>query len=192
MIVMIDNFDSFTYNLVQYLSQLGADMKVIRNNAATVAEIESWNPNGIVISPGPGKPDSAGISLDAVKQFSGKCPLLGVCLGHQTIAEVFGGKIISSKKIMHGKTSSITTDGKGLFNGIKSPFDAMRYHSLAVSRDSISDDLIVTAESDDNEIMGIRHKTHPTEGIQFHPESIMTPVGKRLLRNYLKSTNEID
>jgi anthranilate synthase/aminodeoxychorismate synthase-like glutamine amidotransferase len=188
MIVMIDNYDSFTYNLVQYLRQLGAHVKVVRNDAVTVDEIVSWEPAGIVISPGPGRPESAGISLAVVKNLSGKIPILGVCLGHQTIAQAFGGKIVSAKKLMHGKTSVITADGQKLYKGINKPFSAMRYHSLSVARQGLPECFEITAESDDGEIMGIRHKTHVTEGIQFHPESIMTPKGKRLLRNFLGFT----
>jgi len=185
MIVMIDNYDSFTYNLVQYLGQLGADVKVVRNDAIEIREIETWKPDGIVISPGPGRPESAGISLSAIRHFSGKIPILGVCLGHQAIAEAFGGRIVSAARLMHGKTSFIHADGKKIYKGIAKPFPAMRYHSLAVSREGLPDCLIICAESDDGEIMGIRHTDHPTEGIQFHPESIMTKTGKRLLRNFL-------
>ncbi len=188
MILMIDNFDSFTYNLVQYLRQLGAEVNVIRNNEATVADIEAMAPDGIVISPGPGRPESAGVSLDVVRKFSGKRPLLGVCLGHQTIARAFGGNIVGAAKLMHGKTSLITADGQGVYKGIAKPFQAMRYHSLVVAQESIPDCFIVTSHADDGEIMGLRHRTHPTEGIQFHPESIMTPMGKRLLRNFIKTT----
>ncbi len=188
MIVMIDNYDSFTYNLVQYLRQLGAHVKVVRNDVVTVDEFVSLKPAGIVISPGPGRPESAGISLEVVNNLSGKIPLLGVCLGHQTIAQAFGGKIVSAKKLMHGKTSSITADGQKLYKGINKPFSAMRYHSLSVARQGLPECLEITAQSDDGEIMGLRHKTHVTEGIQFHPESIMTPKGKRLLRNFLGFT----
>jgi anthranilate synthase component 2 len=184
MILMIDNFDSFTYNLVQYIEEIGIPVKTIRNNATTIEEIASWKPSAIVISPGPGWPESAGITIDVIKHFSGQIPILGVCLGHQSIAVAFGGKIILAKKIMHGKTSVITNDGKKLYRGIQKPFTAMRYHSLVVSREDFPDCLEITAESEDGEIMGIRHREHPTEGIQFHPESIMTPVGKRLLRNF--------
>lgn len=187
MILMIDNYDSFTYNLVQYLKQIGSDVKTYRNNCITIAEIEKMAPDGIVISPGPGRPESAGISLETVRKFSGTIPLLGVCLGHQTIAEAFGGDVVQAEKLMHGKTSTVTADGKHLYEGIKKPFQAMRYHSLAVKRETLPDCLEVTSVSEDNEIMGIRHKTHQTEGIQFHPESIMTPVGKRLLRNFVNS-----
>ncbi len=188
MIVMIDNYDSFTYNLVQYLKQLGAMVKVVRNDAVSVSEISSWNPSGIVISPGPGRPESAGISLEVIKHFSGQVPILGVCLGHQAIAVAFGGKIVSAKKLMHGKTSMISTDGKSLYQGINKPFKAMRYHSLAVLEKNLPQCFEISSETDDGEIMGIRHLKHPTEGIQFHPESIMTPVGKRLLRNFLNIT----
>lgn len=186
MIVMIDNFDSFTYNLVQYLRQLGSEVVVGRNNALAVEDIAQMAPRGIVISPGPGRPENAGISMDAIRAFSGRIPLLGVCLGHQAIAAAFGGRIVSAKHLMHGKTSSINTDGRSVFKGIKQPFVAMRYHSLAVSREHLPDCLEISAESDDGEIMGLRHREHPTEGLQFHPESIMTTVGKRLLRNFLK------
>jgi len=184
MIVMIDNYDSFTYNLVQYIEQIGTPVKVIRNDAATPDDIGSWRPQGIVISPGPGRPGSAGITLSVIERFSGEIPILGVCLGHQSIAEAFGGKIIIADKIMHGKTSMITADGKSLYEGVSKPFTAMRYHSLVVERGSLPDCFEISAESDDGEIMGIRHREHPTEGIQFHPESIMTPIGKRLLRNF--------
>lgn len=186
MLLMIDNYDSFTYNLVQYLEGLGVPVKVYRNDKITIEEIEALNPDGIVISPGPGRPETAGICLEVVKKFSGKIPILGVCLGHQTIAEAMGGKVISAQKLMHGKTSMITNDAKGVYNGVKKPFQAMRYHSLAVSKDHLPDCLEITSTSEDGEIMGIRHKEHMTEGIQFHPESIMTPLGKRLLRNFLK------
>jgi anthranilate synthase/aminodeoxychorismate synthase-like glutamine amidotransferase len=190
MIVMIDNYDSFTYNLVQYLEELGEPVCVFRNDKVTVAKIETLQPAGIVISPGPGRPKSAGISLAVLKHFSGKIPVLGVCLGHQAIGEVFGGKVVPAKRLMHGKTSTITADGKAIYQGISNPFQAMRYHSLAVARENLPVCLMVSAQSEDGEIMGIRHRQHATEGIQFHPESIMTPVGKRLLRNFLKMTKE--
>jgi anthranilate synthase/aminodeoxychorismate synthase-like glutamine amidotransferase len=188
MIAMIDNYDSFTYNLVQYLKILGADVRVFRNDAVSVSELENLNPAGFVISPGPGRPEAAGISVELIRNFTGRKPILGVCLGHQSIAVAFGGSIISAQRLMHGKTSMITTTGEGLYSGVTGPFAAMRYHSLAVWADDLPQCLQVTAESEDNEIMGIRHVDHPTEGIQFHPESIMTPVGKRLLRNFLKLT----
>ena len=186
MIVMIDNYDSFTYNLVQYIEELGTTVNVFRNDALTPAEIEALQPAGIVISPGPGRPESAGITIDVLKRFSGRTPILGVCLGHQAIAAAYGGKIISAKRLMHGKTSTVTADGQQLYQGIVKPFQAMRYHSLVVSRETLPSCLVITSESEDGEIMGIRHREHPTEGIQFHPESIMTPVGKRLLRNFLR------
>ncbi len=185
MIVMIDNYDSFTYNLVQYLRQLGADVKVIRNDAATMAEIIALKPSGIVISPGPGRPESAGMSVPVIQYFSGRIPILGVCLGHQSIAFAFGGKIVPAKHIMHGKTSMIESDGKSLYKGLEKQFVAMRYHSLSVSRDALPDCLEITSESDDGEIMGLRHRKYFIEGIQFHPESIMTTSGMRLLENYL-------
>ena len=185
MIVIIDNYDSFTYNLVQYIEALGAPVRVLRNDVISPSEIEAIGPAGIVISPGPGRPESAGATLSVVKEYSGRIPILGVCLGHQAIAAAFGGEIVSAKKLMHGKTSTITSDGKALFQGISRPFKAMRYHSLAVSKENLPECFKISAQSEDGEIMGIRHEKHPTEGIQFHPESIMTPVGKRLLRNFL-------
>ncbi|ARN56374.1 anthranilate synthase component II [Sedimentisphaera salicampi] len=185
MILLIDNYDSFTYNLEQYLRELEAETAVYRNDALTCPEIEKMNPEAIVISPGPGRPSHAGISVETVKKFSGKIPILGVCLGHQAIAEAFGGKIIRAGKIMHGKTSEITNDAKGIFSGFKKPFRAMRYHSLVVDRDSLPEELVITAESEDGEIMGLRHRSHFTEGVQFHPESIMSPHGKRMLRNFI-------
>jgi len=190
MIIMIDNYDSFTYNLVQYLEQIGTLVKVVRNDAASISDLISWDPTGVVISPGPGRPENAGLSLPVVKHFSGKIPILGVCLGHQAIAAAFGGKVVSAKRLMHGKTSMIHSDGRMLYQGIRNPFEAMRYHSLAVSRKDFPECLEISSEADDGEIMGIRHRSHPTEGIQFHPESIMTRVGKRLLRNFLKRTDK--
>ena len=187
MILMIDNFDSFTYNLVQYLRQLGSEVDVARNNALTIEAIEAMAPEAIVVSPGPGTPQEAGISMDVIRTFSGRIPILGICLGHQAIAAAFGGRIISARQLMHGKTSDVTADGKSVFKGVKSPFKAMRYHSLAVERETLPECLLVTAEAEDGEIMGIRHQTHNTEGLQFHPESIMTTVGKRLLRNFLRN-----
>jgi anthranilate synthase/aminodeoxychorismate synthase-like glutamine amidotransferase len=186
MILMIDNYDSFTYNLVQYLKQIGEGVEVKRNDAVTVDQIAAMAPQAIVISPGPGRPESAGVSVDAIRRFSGEIPILGVCLGHQSIAHVFGGQVIGAKRLMHGKTSAITGDGKGIFKGVNQQFQAMRYHSLAVGKERFPDCLAVTATAEDGEIMGLRHRSHITEGIQFHPESIMTPLGKRLLRNFLK------
>jgi anthranilate synthase component II len=190
MLVMIDNFDSFTYNLFQYLMQLGAEVRVARNNSLTVAQLEDLNPRGLIISPGPGRPEDAGITVAAIRHFSGRIPILGVCLGHQAIALAFGANVVSARRLMHGKTSSVTADGRSLFQGIESPFQAMRYHSLAVAREGLPGILEVSAESEDGEIMGLRHRSHPTEGLQFHPESIMTTVGKRLLRNFLKITHQ--
>ena len=193
MILMIDNYDSFTYNLVQYLREMAADVQVFRNDAITVAEIEQLAPAAIVISPGPGRPEDAGISCDAIRAFAGKIPLLGVCLGHQAMGLVFGGKVIHAKNLMHGKTSEVTCDGRGIFKGLDCrPFKAMRYHSLAIERESLPACLEISATTEDGEIMGIRHKEFPLEGIQFHPESIMTPVGKRILRNFLKNATPGD
>ncbi len=193
MLVMIDNYDSFTYNLVQYLRMSGTEISVFRNDEITIKSLEKINPEGIVISPGPGRPTSAGISINVIRHFAGKTPILGVCLGHQSIAEAFGGKIISSKKLMHGKTSLINSDNRNLFNGMNKPFQAMRYHSLSVDEKTLPDCFEISATTDDGEIMGLRHKEFLVEGIQFHPESIMTPVGKRLLRNFLKlCRGEID
>ena len=188
MILMIDNYDSFTFNLVQYLRQLGAQIDVHRNDALSLSDIDTMKPKGIVISPGPGRPEFAGISVSIINHFSGKIPILGVCLGLQSIAYAFGGKIISANKIMHGKTSMITADSQKLYQGIDKPFTAMRYHSLAVSRNELPDCLQISAESEDGEIMGLRHMEHTTEGVQFHPESIMTTIGKRLLRNFINIT----
>ncbi len=189
MIVLIDNYDSFTYNLVQYIEQIGYSVHVVRNDTLSTKDLEALHPTGIVLSPGPGRPDTAGISLETVRTFSGQIPILGVCLGHQTIGQAFGGKVVSARVLMHGKTSMVTSDGLALYTGIRKPFQAMRYHSLAVSREHLPKCLVISSETDDGEIMGIRHRSHPTEGIQFHPESIMTPVGKRLLRNFLNSTS---
>jgi len=192
MIIMIDNYDSFTYNLVQYLRQLGETVRVIRNDMFSIKDIKTDNLSGIVISPGPGTPESAGQSISVINHFSGKVPILGVCLGHQSIAVAFGGKIVPAKKIMHGKTSKVTSDGQKLFHGITKPFVAMRYHSLAVSENDLPVCLEISARTEDREIMGLRHRSHLTEGIQFHPESIMTPVGKRLLRNFINLKEEKD
>lgn len=184
-ILMIDNYDSFTYNLVQYLGELGADIEVYRNNKITIREIEKIKPDKIVISPGPGTPEKAGISVDLVRAFAGKIPILGVCLGHQSIGYAFGGKIVHAKKLMHGKASTIQHDGKTIFKNIPNPFEAIRYHSLAIKKDTLPADFKITAESEDKEIMGIRHNKYFLEGIQFHPESIMTKVGKDILKNFL-------
>ena len=187
MILMIDNYDSFTYNLVQYLREMTPDVVVHRNDAITIEQVAAMNPSAIVISPGPGRPENAGISCDTIRTFAGKIPLLGVCLGHQAMGLTFGATITYAKKLMHGKTSDITCDGEGIFKGLGDrPFKAMRYHSLVIDRDTLPECLTVTATSEDGEIMGIRHKEFVLSGIQFHPESIMTPVGKRILRNFLK------
>ncbi len=187
MILMIDNYDSFTYNLVQYLREMTPDVVVHRNDAITIEQVAAMNPAAIVISPGPGRPENAGISCDTIRTFAGKIPLLGVCLGHQAMGLTFGATITYAKKLMHGKTSDITCDGEGIFKGLGDrPFKAMRYHSLVIDRDTLPECLTVTATSEDGEIMGIRHKEFVLSGIQFHPESIMTPVGKRILRNFLK------
>lgn len=186
MILMIDNYDSFTYNLVQEFGMLGADMKVVKNDQVSLADIEAMKPQAIVFSPGPGNPDSAGITLAAIKHFAGKLPLMGVCLGHQSIAQAFGGKVVSAKKLMHGKTSRLKHDGQGLFKGFPQSMEAMRYHSLAVDRATLPDCFKITAEAeDDGEIMGLRHKTLPIESIQYHPESIGTPNGINQLQNFL-------
>lgn len=186
MLLMIDNYDSFTYNIVQYFGQLGEDVRVYRNDQISLAEIEQLNPERLVISPGPCSPDEAGISVDAIRHFSGKIPLLGVCLGHQSIGAAFGGKVVRSVSLMHGKTSPIHHDGKELFAGLANPFNATRYHSLVVERDTLPDCLAVTAWVDNGEIMGLRHKTLPVWGVQFHPESILTEGGMQLLNNFLE------
>ncbi len=185
MLLLIDNYDSFTYNLYQYLCELGADVKVVRNDAVTVEEIEAMAPERIVISPGPRTPSEAGISVEVVRRFAGRVPLLGVCLGHQCIGEAFGGRVSGAGEIKHGKLSRIQHDGRGLFQGLPKPFEAVRYHSLAVEPDSVPDVLEVTARSENGIVMGVRHRRFAVEGIQFHPESIMTPQGKALLRNFL-------
>ncbi len=186
MILMIDNYDSFTYNLVQYFQMLEQDVKVCRNDEITVAEAMNLKPDAIVISPGPGRPDDAGISIELILAAAGKIPLLGVCLGHQSIGQAFGGKIIQAKQIMHGKISEVMHDGKTIFADIPKPFKAVRYHSLAIERESLPACLEITAESLDGEIMGVRHREFPIEGIQYHPESIMTSMGRRQLANFLK------
>lgn len=188
MLLMLDNYDSFTYNLVQYFAELGQDVKVFRNDKISVTEIDEMKPDYIVISPGPCTPNEAGVSLEIVHYFQGKIPLLGVCLGHQSIAQAFGGKIIHAKKIMHGKTSKIGHDNQGVFSNLSNPFTATRYHSLVVERESCPECFDITAWStDDNEIMGIKHKTLPIEGVQFHPESILTEHGHDLLKNFLEA-----
>ncbi|WP_421382587.1 aminodeoxychorismate/anthranilate synthase component II [Bacillus salacetis] len=185
MILMIDNFDSFTYNIVQYLGELGEEIVVKRNNEINIAEIELLAPDYLMISPGPCTPNEAGISLEAIEYFAGKIPIFGVCLGHQAIAQVFGGQVVKAEKLMHGKTSPVTHDGNTTFKGISNPFQAGRYHSLIVKRETLPDCLEITAETEDKEIMAIRHKHLPIEGVQFHPESIITEEGKQLLANFL-------
>jgi anthranilate synthase/aminodeoxychorismate synthase-like glutamine amidotransferase len=190
MIFVLDNYDSFTYNLVQYLGEFGADIQVARNNQITVEEIDSLAPSRILISPGPCTPQDAGISMDVIRHFAGKIPVLGVCLGHQAIGAVFGGKVIRAANLMHGKTSEIKHDGKTIFRGVTSPFTATRYHSLIVSEDGLPPELEVSARTKDadgtNVIMGLRHRHYPVEGVQFHPESVLTSEGKKLIRNFLE------
>jgi anthranilate synthase/aminodeoxychorismate synthase-like glutamine amidotransferase len=188
MILVIDNYDSFTYNLVQYLGELGADVRVVRNDAASLESIAAAKPARIVISPGPGRPEQAGITMDAIRHFGGIVPILGVCLGHQAIGAVFGGSVVRASAPMHGKTSTIEHDGRGVFAGISSPFVASRYHSLVVAEQDLPSELEVSARTrEDNTIMGLRHREHPIHGVQFHPESILTGEGRRLLRNFLDS-----
>ncbi|MFC1692926.1 anthranilate synthase component II [Candidatus Latescibacterota bacterium] len=185
MILMIDNYDSFTYNLAQYMGELGADLQVFRNDRIAVDEIKEMNPEKIVISPGPCTPSKAGISVDVVRTFSGQIPILGVCLGHQSIGQAFGGKIVRAPKLFHGKTSNIYHDKQTIFKELNCPFIATRYHSLIVERASLPECFEISAWTDDDIIMGLRHKSHPTEGVQFHPESILTPEGKIFLNNFL-------
>jgi anthranilate synthase/aminodeoxychorismate synthase-like glutamine amidotransferase len=186
MLLMIDNYDSFTYNLVQYFGELGEDVRVFRNNRITIDEIETMRPDRIVISPGPCTPNEAGISIETIRHFAGKLPILGVCLGHQAIGAAYGGEIIRAPLLMHGKTSLIYHDGKTLFEGLPNPFEATRYHSLLIRKETKPDCLEITAWTDAGQIMGVRHKQFAMEGVQFHPESILTLAGKDLLRNFLK------
>ena len=186
MILMIDNYDSFTYNLVQYLGQLGEEVTVRRNDEVTLAEIEAMAPEAIFLSPGPCAPEQAGITVEVIRAFHRKVPLMGVCLGHQAIGQAFGGRVVRAERIMHGKTSPILNDGRTIFKGLPSPFPAGRYHSLIVERESLPGCLEVSAETEEGEIMGLRHREYPVEGIQFHPESILTPGGKRIIRNFLQ------
>lgn len=188
MLLMIDNYDSFTYNLVQYLGELGEELKVYRNDAITIEGILKLRPKRIVISPGPGNPQEAGISMSVIRDLGPKIPILGVCLGHQCMGEVYGGKVVGAGRLMHGKTSLIHHDGKGIFKGLDNPFVATRYHSLIVERKSLPKDLIITAETKEKEIMGLRHRKYPVYGVQFHPESILTQGGKDILRNFLNLT----
>ena len=191
MILMIDNYDSFTYNLVQAFRGLGADMQVVRNDKIDVDGIRELAPSAIVLSPGPGNPDSAGVTLEAVREFAGKVPLFGVCLGHQSIAQAFGAKSVHAKRLMHGKTSRVRHDGKGVFAGMPQDFEAMRYHSLAVERATLPECFEISAEADDGEIMGLRHRTLPIESVQYHPESIGTPEGVRQMRNFIEMAKEV-
>ena len=184
-ILMIDNFDSFTYNLVQYFGDLGAEIQVFRNNAIAVEAIQAHNPDGIVISPGPGTPDDSGITLDTIRAYAGKIPIFGVCLGHQAIGQAFGGKVVRAKELMHGKTSQIYHKGVGIFADLPSPLIATRYHSLVVAPESLPDCLMITANTVDSVIMGVQHKTLPVYGVQFHPESFLTVSGRPMLQNFL-------
>jgi anthranilate synthase component II len=185
MLLMIDNYDSFTYNLVQYLGELGADVQVYRNDALTLEQIAAWRPERIVISPGPCTPSEAGICVPLIRRFAGEIPILGVCLGHQAIGQAFGGRVVRSRRVMHGKLSAVTHREQGVFAGLPSPLTVTRYHSLAIERASLPSCLEITAESDDGEIMGVRHRTAAIEGVQFHPEAILTQQGHELLSNFL-------
>lgn len=191
MIVLIDNYDSFTYNVVQMMASQGADMRVFRNDETTVDDVVAAAPAGLVISPGPCTPSEAGISVDLIRRMSGTVPLLGVCLGHQCIGEAFGATVSHARSIMHGKTSMVEHDGDGLYRGMKNPFPAGRYHSLSIKEGTLPDVLVANARTSDGEIMGIHHRLHPTYGVQFHPESVLTPSGKRLLRNFLQMAGEV-
>ena len=194
MILVIDNYDSFTYNLVQYLGELAVDfpvandLQVVRNDKITIDEIRTLNPDAVVISPGPGRPDDAGVSLNAIAQLGDKLPILGVCLGHQSIGQVFGGKIVSAPELMHGKTSQVSHTGIGIFQGLENPLTATRYHSLVIERETCPEVLEITAWVEDGTIMGVRHRNYPhIQGVQFHPESVLTALGKELLRNFLRT-----
>lgn len=188
MILVIDNYDSFTYNLVQYLGELGQELTIRRNDAITIDAVEVLAPSGIVISPGPGRPEDAGIILETVRRFSGKIPILGVCLGHQAIGAAFGGRVVSAPRLMHGKTSQIRHDNRTIFKNIRNPFTATRYHSLMVAPETLPDCLEISASTEDGIIMGLRHRSYAVEGVQFHPESVLTDAGKQLLGNFLQIT----
>jgi anthranilate synthase/aminodeoxychorismate synthase-like glutamine amidotransferase len=190
MLLMIDNYDSFTYNLVQYLGELGQELNVFRNDKLTISEIEKMRPDWIVVSPGPCTPKEAGISVETIRRFAGEIPILGVCLGHQSIGEAFGGDVIRAPYLMHGKTSMIHHDGKTIFEGLPNPFEATRYHSLVIKRETLPPVLEVSAWTEDGIIMGVRHREFIVEGVQFHPESILTRVGKDLLRNFIKRSGQ--
>lgn len=191
MVLMIDNYDSFAYNLVQYLGEMGQQVKVFRNDRLNISHIAAMQPDHIVISPGPCTPQKAGISLDVIRRFAGEIPILGVCLGHQAIGQAFGGEVVRADRLMHGKTSVIYHDGKGLFRGIKNPLIATRYHSLIVKRETLPACLEITAETDQGELMGVRHKEYAIEGVQFHPEAILTEQGREMLHNFLHYTKRI-
>lgn len=191
MILVIDNYDSFTYNLVQYFGELGQHLRICRNDKISVAEIKKMKPERIVISPGPGRPEDAGVSCQVIREFTGKVPILGVCLGHQCLGFVWGAKIVQASRLMHGKTSMIFHNRKGIFKGIRNPFEATRYHSLIVSRHSFPSTLEIIAWTQDEEIMGLKHKIFPVWGVQFHPESILTKMGKDVLRNFLQYSKQI-
>jgi para-aminobenzoate synthetase component 2 len=187
MILVIDNYDSFTYNLVQYLGEMGEELAVHRNDQITVDEVEALTPERIIISPGPCTPNEAGISVETIRRMAGKTPILGVCLGHQSIGQAFGGEVVRAGRLMHGKTSPVHHDGRSIFRGLPSPFQATRYHSLLVRRESLPECLEVSAETEEGEIMGLRHRDLPVEGVQFHPESVLTEHGKELLRNFVRA-----
>ena len=186
MILVLDNYDSFTYNLVQYLGELGAQVKVLRNDEASVEQIEAMAPERIVISPGPGTPDDAGVSLGVIERLGARVPILGVCLGHQAIGQAFGGRVVRARQVMHGKVSRVRHDGRGVFAGVPGEFTATRYHSLVVERSTLPDVLEITAQSEDGEIMGLRHRTLAVEGVQFHPEALLTEHGHKMLENFLR------
>jgi anthranilate synthase/aminodeoxychorismate synthase-like glutamine amidotransferase len=188
MILVIDNYDSFTFNLVQYLGEMGCDLRVVRNDAVSLDQIEGMSPSAIVVSPGPGRPENAGVTVAAIRRFTGVMPILGVCLGHQALAQAFGGEVVPAAALMHGKTSAVFHDGKSIFRGLTNPFHATRYHSLVVSPDRVPDCLEISARTGDGVIMGLRHRFHPVEGVQFHPESILTAEGMKLLRNFRSLT----
>lgn len=186
MIIIIDNYDSFTYNLYQYVGEIYSDIKVVRNNVITLNDVNRMNPKGIILSPGPGRPENAGICVDVIRTFGANIPILGICLGHQAIGYAFGGKIVMADEIKHGKTSMTMHDGKGIFKGIKNPIETMRYHSLIVDSNTLPEELMVTAKTDSGVIMGLKHKQYPVYGLQFHPESILTEQGKAIIKNFVE------